>query len=320
MCKTAIFLCKELASYGFGNSHPFSNDRMYSFETRFNFLKLDKSPQISILKPEIANEDEIMQFHDKNYLERVKDLSNKGNGVLDLGDTPAFRGMYGATCYVVGTSLKALEFVMDTKEGIIHAFSPIGGLHHARRDRAGGFCIFNDINIMIMVARKKFNIQRICYVDIDAHHGDGVYYAFENDPFVFIADIHEDGRYLYPGTGNEIETGKGEAQGTKMNIPLKPYSNDEDFIIAFKKVEEFIKEKSKPELIILQCGADCIAGDPLTHLAYSSRAHRYAADRLHILSHTFCNGRIIALGGGGYNQINIADAWTEVVKSFIDGN
>lgn len=168
-----------------------------------------------------------------------------------------------------------------------------------------------------MAARKKYGVSRILYVDIDAHHGDGVYYEFEKDSSVFIADIHEDGHYLYPGTGNETEIGSGNAIGTKINLPLKPNSIDKDFIDAFKKVENFIKNAAKFELIILQCGADGIGGDPLTHLQYSPKAHAYAADKLHQLSHEYCNEKIIALGGGGYNQTNIADGWTEVVKSFI---
>lgn len=317
MSKTAIFLGEELARYGFGTSHPFNSNRIYSFWSKFDIMNLSKSNQVQKVKPEIAQENDLLQFHSKDYIELVKESSKKGNGFLDLGDTPAFKGVYEASCHVVGTSLKALELVVEKREGIVHAFNPIGGLHHARRGSAGGFCVFNDIGIVIMTARKKYKINRICYVDIDAHHGDGVYYEFEKDPFVFIGDIHEDGHYLYPGTGNELETGKGEAKGTKLNIPLKPNSNDKDFIDSFIRIEEFIDNIAKPELIILQCGADGIAGDPLTHLQYSSKAYAYAAEKLHYLSHKYCNGRIIALGGGGYNQINITDAWTEIVLSFV---
>lgn len=317
MCKTAVFFGKELAKYGFGKSHPFNSDRIYSFWSKFNSLNLDKSNKIIIEKPEIAQEQDLLQFHDKNYIDSVKEYSKHGIGFLDLGDTPAFKGIFETSCYVVGSSLKALDLVMEKKDGILHAFNPIGGLHHARRNSAGGFCVFNDIGIVIMAARKKYGVSRILYVDIDAHHGDGVYYEFEKDSSVFIADIHEDGHYLYPGTGNETEIGSGNAIGTKINLPLKPNSIDKDFIDAFKKVENFIKNAAKFELIILQCGADGIGGDPLTHLQYSPKAHAYAADKLHQLSHEYCNEKIIALGGGGYNQTNIADGWTEVVKSFI---
>ncbi|MDQ6722891.1 MAG: acetoin utilization protein AcuC [Thermoproteota archaeon] len=317
MCKTAVFFGKELAKYGFGGSHPFNSNRIYSFWSKFNTMNLDKSDKIIIEKPEIAQEEILLQFHDKKYVDMVKESSKKGIGFLDHGDTPSFKGVFEASCYVVGSSLKALDLVMEKKDGILHAFNPIGGLHHARRGSAGGFCVFNDIGILIMNARKKYGINRISYVDIDAHHGDGVFYEFEKDPAVFIADIHENGRYLYPGTGKESETGSGDAISTKLNLPLKPNSGDDDFIAAFKKVEEFIDNIAKPELMILQCGADGIAGDPLTHLQYTSKSHRYTADKLHQLSHKYNNGKIIALGGGGYNQTNIAEGWTEVVRSFI---
>ncbi|MBA3749728.1 MAG: acetoin utilization protein AcuC [Nitrosopumilus sp.] len=318
MCKTAVFFGKELAKYGFGESHPFNSNRIYWFWSKFNQMNLEKNTKIVLEKPEYAKEEILLQFHDKDYIDLVKRYSKQGTGFLDHGDTPAFKGVFEASSYVVGSSLKALDIVMKKDKGIQHAFSPIGGLHHAKRGSAGGFCVFNDIGVIIMMARRKYGIGRICYVDIDAHHGDGVYYEFEKDSTVFIADIHEDGRYLYPGTGKETESGSGNAKGTKLNVTMKPNSTDVDFVAAFKKVEEFIDTIAKPELIILQCGTDCIGGDPLTHLQYTSKAHGYAADRLHQLSHKYCDGRILALGGGGYNQTNIADGWSEVVKSFIN--
>jgi acetoin utilization protein AcuC len=265
----------------------------------------------------MADEQTILLFHNSDYVDLVKRSSKVGKGFLDMGDTPAFEGVYEASRYVVGSTLRALDIVMNNIDGIDHAFNPIGGLHHSRRDSAAGFCVFNDIGIAIMEAREKYGIKRIVYVDIDAHHGDGVYYEFEDDPFLFFADIHEDGRFLYPGTGSELETGLGNAEGTKLNIPIAPNSTDDDFISAFNKVEKFINDIAKPELIILQCGADSLNGDPITHLKYTANAHGYAADSLHRLAHYHCNGRIIALGGGGYNRANIADAWTTIVKSFV---
>jgi acetoin utilization protein AcuC len=320
MCKTAVFFGEELAKYGFGEAHPFNSNRIFAFWSKFCALNLHKSSHIQIERPKIAQEEILLQFHDKEYVDLVKESSKRGTGLLDLGDTPAFRGVFEASSYVVGTSLKALELVMEKREGVWHAFNPIGGLHHAKRGSAGGFCVFNDIGIVSMIARKKYSIEKIAYVDIDAHHGDGVYYEFEDDPMLYIADIHEDGHFLYPGTGAESENGSGDAKGTKLNIPLKPNSDDADFFSAFNRVEEFIDMIAKPELIILQCGADCINGDPLTHLRFSSAAHRYASEKLHRLSHKHSDGRMIALGGGGYNQVNLADAWTEVVSSFVGGS
>jgi acetoin utilization protein AcuC len=318
MSKTAVFFGEELAKYGFGETHPFNSNRIYSFWSKFCALNLDKSDHIQIERPEIAKEEFLLRFHDPEYIDLVRQSSKLGTGFLDLGDTPAYRGVFESSCYVVGTSLKALKIVMEKTGGIVHAFNPVGGLHHARRGSAGGFCVFNDIGVVVLLAREKYGIKKIAYVDIDAHHGDGVYYEFENDPELYIADIHEDGQYLYPGTGTESENGSGEGHGTKLNIPMKPNSDDNDFFGEFKRIEEFITNVARPELIIFQCGADGIRGDPLTHLHYSSRAHRLASDVLHRLSHEYSEGRIIALGGGGYNHANIANAWTTVVRSLIE--
>ena len=317
MCKTAIFFGEELSRYNFGQYHPFDSDRIYAFWSKFKSEKLYESNQFIIEAPVLTDEQTLLSFHDRDYVELVKKASKHGRGFLDTGDTPAFEGVFEASCYVVGSTLKALEVVMENTGGIDHAFNPIGGLHHSRRDSAGGFCVFNDIGIAIMEARKKYGIKRIAYVDIDAHHGDGVFYEFEEDPLMFFCDIHEDGKFLYPGSGSQLETGLGRAEGTKLNVPMPPNSTDRHFVNEFKKIEEFIEKIAKPELIILQCGADSLSGDPITHLCYTSYAHKYATDSLHRLAHSHCNGRIVALGGGGYNKTNIADAWTTVVKSLI---
>lgn len=141
-----------------------------------------------------------------------------------------------------------------------------------------------------------------------------MYYGFEDDPRVFIGDIHGDGRYLYPGTGFRDETGKEKAKGTKLNIPLAPGAGDSAFFEAFNSVLKFVK-RSAPEFIFLQCGADGLDGDPLTHLRYSYRAHEYATKELHRLSHEICGDKILAMGGGGYNPANIRDAWIAVTNS-----
>jgi acetoin utilization protein AcuC len=319
MCQTAVFFGDSLARYGFGGSHPWGSDRIYAFWSKLQSENVSNT--VVVEEPELADEQAALSFHDRDYVKLVRAASKYGGVPLDKGDTPAFKGIFEASLYVVGSTLAALDMVMAGRDRagrkIEHAFNPIGGLHHARRDTAGGFCVFNDIGIAVIAARKKYGIKRVAYVDIDAHHGDGVFYEFEDDPLLFFADIHEDGRYLYPGTGSANETGAGQAAGTKLNIPLEPKAGDDDFIAVFGKVEQFI-DKSKPELIILQCGADGLAGDPITHLQYTPKAHRHAVDALHRLAHKHCEGRIIALGGGGYNRANIGCAWTEVVKSFAE--
>ncbi|HYZ65971.1 MAG TPA: acetoin utilization protein AcuC, partial [Nitrososphaeraceae archaeon] len=145
MCKTAVFFGEELAGYSFGSAHPFNSNRIYAFWSKFCALNLDKSNQIRIERPAIVQEELLLRFHDNEYVDLVKKSSKLGTGLLDLGDTPAFKGVFEASSYVVGTSLKALELVMEKRDGILHAFNPIGGLHHSRRGSAGGFCVFNDI-------------------------------------------------------------------------------------------------------------------------------------------------------------------------------
>jgi acetoin utilization protein AcuC len=300
-----------LAKYGFGGSHPLGSDRIYAFWSRFKNEGLDIWKNIVIEEPVMAEEQALLAFHSKTYVDLVKEASVIGEGFLDYGDTPAFKGVFEAASYVVGSTLKALDMVMSKK--VDHAFNPIGGLHHARREFAGGFCVFNDIGVAIAIARNNYNVKRIAYVDIDAHHGDGVFYEFNDDPDVFIVDVHEDGKYLYPGTGFEHETGEGRAKGTKLNLPMQPFANDNDFMNALSRAEKFIDD-AKPELIILQCGGDSMKGDPITHLNFSENAHIHTTKVLHRLAHKHCDGRMIALGGGGYNRNNIAIAWSKVVK------
>ncbi|MGB5256128.1 MAG: hypothetical protein WBN44_02660, partial [Woeseiaceae bacterium] len=265
--------------------------------------------------PRPALVDELALFHTPDYIDKVSRLSAAGKGWLDDGDTPVVPGIYDAASAVVGAVLCAADEIMHGNHR--RAFVPIAGLHHAARNNAAGFCVFNDCGIAIEYLRHEFGLKRIAYVDIDAHHGDGVFYGFESDPDLLFADIHEDGRFLYPGTGAREETGSGSAVGTKLNIPLAPGAGDDDFRAAWARVEAYLDEM-QPEFIILQCGADSLEGDPITHLCWTEEAHAEAAAALCRLADRHCAGRIIATGGGGYNRRNLARAWTRVVQSFIE--
>lgn len=269
------------------------------------------SSKIDLVDPVAGSEEDLLVFHTKEFINRIKLASKTSGGLLDSEDTPAFRGMFEASLYPVGNSLNGLRLIMEGK--VDHFFNPVGGLHHAGPDAARGFCVFNDCVIAISRAFNDFKLRKVAYVDIDAHHGDGVYYEFEPDPRVVIGDIHEDGRYLYPGTGAETESGTGSGLGTKMNIALAPGSGDAEFFEAFDKVEGFVR-RSKPEMIFFQCGADGLAGDPITDLRYTARAHAYATKKLHVLAHKVCGGRMLAMGGGGYDPANVSAAWLEVVR------
>jgi acetoin utilization protein AcuC len=306
-----VVVSERLARYGFGDGHPFGPDRHAAFVREFNARGLDR--RVRMLEPRVASESELRAFHSADYLEFVRERSVAGSGWLDGGDTPAFRGVYEAAAGVVGATLSAVEAIMagDCRR----AFVPIAGLHHAARDRAAGFCVFNDCGVAIELL-KRGGLKRIAYVDIDAHHGDGVFYAFEDDPAVVFADLHEDGAYLYPGTGAAEEIGTGAASGTKLNLPLPPGADDRLFAATWPRVTEHL-EKFAPEFVILQCGADSLEGDPITHLRLTPQSHGRAARELSALAERCGHGRVLALGGGGYNRQNLAQAWSAVVENLL---
>ncbi len=307
-----VYRGDEIARYGFGDPHPFGTDRHAAF-----FAELDRADlgeQIHFAHPRRASVDDLLLFHTPEYIDKVSRMSELGEGFLDDGDTPAVKGIFEAASDVVGSVLAAADSIMHDETHRV--FIPIAGLHHAARDGAAGFCVFNDCGVAAEYLRHHYGLHRIAYVDIDAHHGDGVYFGFEEDPDLLFADMHEDGRFLYPGTGAASDTGKGRATGTKLNIPLASGAGDAEFMAAWSQVEAYL-EDARPEFILFQCGADSLAGDPITHLRFSEEAHATAAAALCRIADRHCAGRIIGMGGGGYNRQNLARAWTRVVESFV---
>ncbi len=309
---TCVYLGRALADYGFKDGHPFGPRRHDAFRDELLRRGLDRD--LEVQTPVEASSDRIGLFHTRDYIDKVRDFSKSGHGYLDGGDTPAFVGMFEAASHVAGSVTDAVDRIMKGK--FRRAFSPIAGLHHARRHVAAGFCVFNDCGIAIEYLRQQYGVKRVAYIDIDAHHGDGVFYSFEDDPDLLFADIHQDGRTLYPGTGFVNETGSGTAEGTKLNIPVPPFSNDEIFQMIWPLIEEYLRQ-NEPEFILLQCGADSIKGDPITNMEFSPAAHAQAAASLRRIADEYCDGRMLAMGGGGYNHDNIAQGWTAVVESMV---
>jgi len=307
-----LYVSDDLGAYGFPDEHPFGPDRQAAFWREAQKHGLDKKAVINLSRP--ATREEIERFHTPEHVERVIALSRAGHGFIDQGDTPAFPGVYEAAAHVVGAALDGMTRIM--KGECKRTFQPIGGLHHARREGAAGFCVFNDLGVVTETLRSEYGIKRVGYVDIDVHHGDGMFYPFESDPVVIFADIHEDGRFLYPGTGFADETGKGEGHGMKLNVPMMPGAGDSEFLKVWPKVESLLRDKA-PQVILFQCGADSIAGDPLAHLHYSPATHTHAAKRLCLLADELCEGRIMGFGGGGYDRYNLAQAWSSVLAAFL---
>ena len=303
---------EPLGRYGFPDAHPFGSDRLAAFNRVFRERGLPARTVAGVSRQ--ACEAELLSFHTAAHLQLVRERSLTGQGWLDGGDTPAFRGVYEAAAQVVGATLEATAAIMAGQ--VQQAFVPIAGLHHATRAAAAGFCVFNDIGVAIELLRRQHGLQRIAYIDIDAHHGDGVFYAYESDPGIIFADIHEDAATLYPGTGAAHETGTGEAAGTKLNIPLPADSDDEAFAQVWPQVLAHVAA-FEPEFIILQCGADSLADDPLTHLRFTPASFARAATDLSLLAQRCAQGRLLALGGGGYNRTNLAAGWNTVVEALL---
>ena len=304
----------ELAGYGFGEGHPFGPDRHDVFIAEAERRGLLARTALKSMPPSLCAESDLLLFHQRAYVDQVKRQSESGQGYLDAGDTPAYKGIYQSACYVVGSVLNAVDQLMNG--AVKRAFVPIAGLHHASRQSAAGFCVFNDIGVACEVLRQRYHINTIAYIDIDAHHGDGVYYGFEDNPHIVIVDSHEDGRFLYPGTGAASEQGLGEARGSKLNLPLPPHCDDQQFLPFWQAGDEFLVAHPA-DFYILQCGADSIAGDPITDLRLSPATHAMVTKRVRELADQHAQGRFLALGGGGYNRDNIAATWCAVVEQML---
>jgi acetoin utilization protein AcuC len=217
---------------------------------------------------------------------------------------------------VVGSSWKVTEAV--AKGEARYGATIVGGLHHSYPNRASGFCVFNDLAVCIQLLRRDFKLKRIAYIDIDAHHGDGVMYGFYEDPNLLFLDFHEDGRYLFPGTGHIHELGRGLATGTKFNVPMPPYSGDQSLIRGWDALAPHVLHEFRPEFILLQMGVDGHGGDPLTELNYSSASYKHIIRSIRQIADELCDGKLVLYGGGGYNLESCALRWTEMIATLIE--
>jgi acetoin utilization protein AcuC len=229
---------------------------------------------------------------------------------LGSDDVPVVPGMHDAAAHIVGATLRAAELVMSGE--VTRSFSIAGGLHHARRSEASGFCIYNDAAAAIHWMQKQHGA-RVLYIDIDAHHGDGVQQIFYEDPDVLTLSFHESGAFLYPGTGFIEELGADDGYGYSVNVPLDPHTDDESFLDCIGTLVPRIAELFRPDVIVLQAGCDAHVLDPLTHLRCTTRFYRDAVRIVCDAADEHCDGKVVATGGGGYaiHQV-VPRAWTLV--------
>ena len=261
-----------------------------------------------LVAPTMAGETEVGAFHSRDYIAAVRTFSlgltgyqPQRFGFAQGGDNPTYPGMYEAAMLSTGATLAAARMVADGAAAA--AFNISGGLHHAAARHASGFCVFNDpvVAIKYLLGRGL----RVAYVDIDAHHGDGVQDAFYDDPRALTISVHESGRYLFPGTGFAGETGAGAGAGYAVNLPLYPYTDDEIYLEAFEAIVPPLVQAFAPDILLTQLGIDSYHTDPLTHLQVTSRGFCAAVERLGGLGYPW-----LATGGGGYDIGAVARCWT----------
>jgi acetoin utilization protein AcuC len=278
-----------------------------------------------IVPSRLASDDEISLCHAASYIELVRELSQEDGSPgleraaaahgLGTPDNPVVSGMHEAAAQVVGASVAAAEAVHSG--ACQHAFSPAGGLHHASRSRAAGFCVYNDVGVAVAWLRARGH--RVACVDVDVHHGDGTEALFYDDPQVLTISLHESGRYLFPGTGFPDEVGEGAGRGASANLPLDPETWDEPWLAAFEAVVPPLLESFRPTVLVTQDGCDSHLLDPLAHLRNSTAIWPFVGRRFHELAHELCQGRWVALGGGGYAIREVVPrAWTLLFAEMVE--
>ena len=289
--------------YDFGSDHPFSErSRGLAVDLLRRELGTAGHPVSWSLQVPPASRSALERFHDAAYLDLVERAGGLEEPILlDAGDTPSFPGCFEEAARMVAGARSGVEW---TRSHGRPAFHPAGGLHHAHPDRASGFCIFNDVALAVATAVDAGD--RVAYIDIDAHHGDGVMYGYYDSGRVLDIDFHQDGRSLFPGTGFPPEVGEGDGAGLKVNVPLPPGAGDEALLPLFRRIVPPLLEEYRPQMIVLQHGVDGHAGDPLAQLQFTSKAYA-EVDRIVLgLATRLCRSRLLVTGGGGYRAESVS--------------
>ncbi len=306
-----------MTAYFFGDYHPMHPGRLDATAHLAQDLGLFGLPHVTVEKPETADEAALLTAHSQQYVDIVKavsenpDLKVPGSG-LDGEETPGFAGVHEAASKLAGGTLRAAAAVKDQE--VARAVNFGGGMHHAHRDHASGFCVYNDCAVGIQYLLDH-GVEKVLCIDIDAHHGDGTQSIFWDDPRVLTISLHETGMSLFPGTGFAAETGpEGAAAGTAVNVALPTTVADADWLRAFHAIVPQLARAFEPEIIVSQHGCDSHFKDDMTHMRLSVDAQREAALSIADLANELCEDRWIATGGGGYNCLDaVPRAWTHLI-------
>ena len=312
MAKPFFYFSQGFQGYNMGPQHPLKPRRLFlTYDLLDSYGLFDLA--LEVAEPEMADEAEVAETHSVDYLEalsaldRGDSLRNAARYGFGSGDNPIFPNLYGSSLLYTGATIQAAQSV---NAGAELAFNISGGLHHAHYARAAGFCVLNDCAAGVRRLRRKFD--RVAYVDIDVHHGDGVQELFYDDPTVLTVSIHESGRTLFPGTGFVSETGAGVGIGFSVNAPVAPFTEDETWLRVFREGAMPILKAFAPQAILLQMGTDAHALDPLAHVCLTAQGWLEAVKDIRAL-----NVPIVAVGGGGYNLTTVPRMWTLAVSALL---
>ncbi|HEX7240481.1 MAG TPA: acetoin utilization protein AcuC [Longimicrobiaceae bacterium] len=315
--KSALIWDPGVLAYRFRPDHPFNPKRLELTVSLIEALGLLEGDGVRVVPPRTATAEDLLRVHSPEYVAAVRRLGEEGADRgeawlwgLGTDDTPIFPGMHEVTSLVTGGTLRAAELVMSGE--VTRAFNLAGGLHHAHRDRASGFCVYDDLAAAIAWIREAHG-GRVMYIDYDAHHGDGVQGIFYDDPEVLTLSVHESGRFLFPGTGFVDELGEGEGFGYSLNLPLDPSTEDGSWIDLYARLLPEVADAFRPDVIVLQNGCDGHTLDPLTHLRATTRVYEETVRITCEVADRVCGGRVVATGGGGYAVWTVVPrAWTLV--------
>lgn len=315
MALTRIVWSPAMLGYDFGPQHPMAPLRLDLTFRLAEELGVLAAPGVEVIGAEPASDEVLRTAHDQVYVDAVRRASTTGEPALDRGigtdDDPVFEGMHEAAARIVTGSVESALAVWSGQ--VRHAVNLAGGMHHAMPDRASGFCVYNDAVAGIRAALDA-GAERVVYVDLDAHHGDGVERAFWDDPRVLTISIHESGLSLFPGTGHPVDVGGPDAPGRAVNVGLPAGTRDTAWLRAVTSVVLPLVRAFEPQLVVSQHGCDAHGLDPLTNLAVSVDAQRTAMLLVHDLAHEVADGRWLALGGGGYAVAQVVPRiWTHLL-------
>jgi acetoin utilization protein AcuC len=305
----------ELTQYNFGPTHPLNPVRVDLTVRLAQALGVLGADGLSTVAAPSADDELIGTVHTRDYIDAVSRITSANDRdlrhCLGTEDNPTFADMHHASAHVVGASVEAARRVWAGEA--LHAANIAGGLHHAMPDHASGFCIYNDVAVAIQWLLDK-GAERVAYVDVDVHHGDGVQAVFYDDPRVLTISLHETPQTLFPGTGLPTECGGPRAQGSAVNVALPPGTADAGWLRAFHAVVPPLVREFGPDLLVTQHGCDSHSDDPLAHLLLSVDGQRASYLALHELAHEVCDGRWLATGGGGYALVDVVPrAWTHLL-------